>query len=219
MRAHLPEGDLKSYIDQGDSNALAKSLNLTSALGNYWTFSGSGGGAIAAQTIAAGPTAVNVAAILLTARVTGLWRVDLDVGWSSNTSGHAATWVLTQEQATVSGQTFAIGGTPVVTGFAGNTVTGANGVTNSVSGAMAVTAPAGGSTNLAVDTKVIGTLTGLLTANGSGSDYYGVHGIFGAAHASPVGKQVAFIVSVNATAGDIITIPAIEFTVQELPVA
>ena len=111
MRTHLPEGDLKAYIDQGDSNALQKALNLTSSLGNYWTFGGAGSGA-AAQTIAAGPTAVNVAAILVTPRVTGLWEVDLDVGWSSNTNGHPVTWSLLQQQATVKGNTWTIGGTP-----------------------------------------------------------------------------------------------------------
>lgn len=217
MRAHISEGDLKSYIDQGDSNALAKALNLTSAIGNYWTFSSAGTGA-AAQTIAAGPAAVNVAAILVTPRVTGLWEVDLDVGWSSNTNGHPVTWSLLQQQATVKGNTWAIGGTPAIVGFGGNTATGGNGVVNSASAPMAVTI-VGGSTNLTANTEIIGTLTGLLTANGSSSDYYGVHSILGAAAAGPLGKQVAFIVQVNATAGDIITIPEIMFTVREVPFA
>jgi hypothetical protein len=151
------------------------------SLGNFWSIVG---GAIATQQTA--PSSDIVAVILLTPKVSGLFRVSVDVGWSDDTTADSVAWRLRSSQVNVAGQVFTVGGTtPHAAGFGGASSGGGDSglLQSSSASGMTLVNPAGGAGALAVnDVKVFASLTGVLTANATAaSPPYTVHGIIASA--------------------------------------
>jgi hypothetical protein len=183
------------------------------SISNFYAMTG-----ISTVAVQTAPATSIVAVILVTPKLSGLFDVDVDIGWSDNTNADTVTWRLRKSQVIVAGQVFTVGGTtPAAAGFAGLTAGGgASGFVQTAASGMTITNPAGGAsaqTNL--DSKVFNTLTGLLA---NSDQYYGLHGIVTAANPGvpfALGKQVALWLDVNAA--DNITIPSLTFNVKEMP--
>jgi hypothetical protein len=178
-------------------------------LDNYWTIFSNRN--IVQQTA---PNTNLLAAVLITPKVTGIFRVDVDVGYSDDTTGDGVVWRLSWRQVTVAGQAWVVGdgtakgfGSPGSSGF----IASGQGLT--------LTAPAGGGSALVgLDQKQIDSVTGLLAHS---SQYYGVHGITGTDGGVPfaLGRQVALIVEVTSGGAHNITVPSLTLSAQEQQVA
>jgi hypothetical protein len=166
----------------------------------------------AAQTA---PTALNVAVLQMRVRVTGIFLVACEFGWSDNTTADSVTLGISSYQGPT--PTVITGGTSA--GFTSNVVSNGlslflysnvNGTGITIGGAPALTVQ---------DSKTSGTLTGLLTANGSSSQNYSFVGICSSTVATKtpftVGNQAGFVLV--ATAAHQITFTSMSMFVIEMP--
>lgn len=170
------------------------------------------------------PTNFFFAAMVLKPRMTGLFRVDIDVSFSTDTTAQPITMVFltdTSASGTLASANKAAHGTSGIgafgtNGFDGETIDTNAGATLTYNGAGFSTAPA------TQKSAVTGSLTGLLTTNGSGTFSFEFNGIVG--NAAPtgatktpftLGNTVAFALKATA-AGGTITVSHVQMTVTEL---
>jgi len=162
-----------------------------------------------------------VAAVLLTGKQAGYFRVDCDVGYSDDTNADAVTWTLVGRYVNVAGEQWTVGGAgKQAVGFSGTTSGG--GVAAFIDGTgngtgLTLAAPAGGvSVAQNLDAKTIDSVTGLLAHS---DQYYGFHGIVGFAirgsYTPIVDQQIAFYLEVSAA--HTVTIPSLQISVAEIP--
>jgi|HubBroStandDraft_2_1064218.scaffolds.fasta_scaffold00001_143 hypothetical protein len=187
------------------------------SLGNFWQVLSP---LVANQTGAANNI---VAAVLLTPKLSGYIDVDINVGWSDSTAGDDVQWQLNTRQVNVAGQVFTVGGTtPAASGYGGATAGGGDsGFVQTAANGMTVSAPAGGATGpTLVETKMVATVAGLLTANGSSSQGYDFHSALdtnGTGVPFTLGKQVVAYLSVLSGGANTIEIPRMSFRLREIP--
>ena len=152
------------------------------ALGNWVQVIGSGAGAGVPHTQSASPTNTAVMAVTLMPQTTGIFFVSTRLSWSLNTTGLSVTHALVARQGTSQGN-LSVGQTSTKIGqYAAAGQLTATGNTFTASGTILAVDATGGAgitfegANLSAGTTqhvdVVATLTGLLTANGLGTNNF-----------------------------------------------
>jgi hypothetical protein len=200
-------------------------------LSNWGEINAVAGGALTPHT-QTGPTLTSLAMLSLVAGFTGLFEMFAKVSFSDGTTAGATTLNIVAKQ-----------------GAGAGAITGGLAAAKFGSGAQSVAASAGANANgmilnvdaaggfglqfeggnvtaaTAVSSDAVGSLTGLLTANGVANSSSHFLGVADAAPSSAVktpftlGKPVAFSIMVSATAAHVITIASLNLFVRELPQA
>lgn len=167
----------------------------------------------------AAPSSVFIAAALLTPRLSGIFEVELDVGWSSGTTADSVTWSLitdTSASGALAGANNVHHGVAGFGAYASNDWESSDtnsGAAVTYNGAAFSTAP------VTQASEVIPSITGLLSGSAQHFSFKGY-----VDNASPsgttktpftIGNTVAFGVSVSAS--HTITVPTLRMTVRELP--
>jgi hypothetical protein len=189
----------------------ARAGGVSASLGNWARI---GNAVPAAQTA---PTGVIVAAVLLTAKITGIFLASVTLGWSDSAGGDSPAIVLSTFTATAGTVT---GG--VASGFVGtNAAAGSGGfIENTNVTSLVVLGGAGAVTQ---DSKSGASLAGLLTANGSGSMNYSFMGIVAnsATVKTPftIGNKVglAIALTIPGASTQNFTTTSVSMTLLELP--
>ncbi len=215
---------LRPLIDEAAQ--LARSANgaaeaIDTAAGNYVSITG----APATNTATPPLAPVIVAAIIVTPKVSGIFRIDARVGYSGTAAGDTPAWALiAAEQAASVGPpiTVASGGTPA--SFAGKSAT-APGDVGDVSDIATGIVLAGEGAIVGLDAETIPVVAGLDADQGQ---QYQVSGLYMNGHgADPkvpftLGQTVVFYVQVDNTGGTHaggIADMEVAFSVQEQPSA
>lgn len=191
-----------------------------------------GGNWLNGQSTAVGtmatPAGFFFAGATLKARMSGIFEVHFDIGWSNNTTADPVTFVLVSDTVADGAGAVLASANKVNHGTTGFGTYGTRGadletVDTNAGATLTFNAAAFNTAQIVQATEVNGTLTGLLTTNGSSTQKFGFHGI--AYNATPtgtaktpfaIGNQVAFGVKVTAAAGTI-TVGSCRITIKELP--
>ncbi len=172
----------------------------------------------------AAPSGYFFASALLKSRLSGIFEVHLDVAWSCGTTADTVTMALVTDTSAAGVLASA---NKIAHGIAGLGTFGTNGadwesIDTNAGAVLTYNGAAFNTSAVTQASEINGTLTGLLTAQGSGQQKFGFHGVvYNAAPtgttktAFTVGNTVAFGVKVTAT--NTITVPSIRLTVKELP--
>lgn len=215
-------------VTGGDSNK----PRLDFPLSNWGEINAVFGGALVPHS-QTGPTITTVAALSLVSGFTGLFEYYARVSLSDGTTAGALTLNFVAKQGASTG--LVSGGLAAAKfGNGAASVAIANGAT--ANGQVLNVDAAGGfglqfeganilTGGTAVGSDAVGTLTGLLTANGVGQQNTQFVGVADAAPGSTVktpftlGKPVVFSFTMSATAAHVITYGSLNMFVRELPVA
>lgn len=211
----------------GDSNK----PRLDFPLSNWGMINAVAGGALTPHS-QTGPTLTVVAGLSLVAGFTGLFEFSSRISFSDGTTAGAITVNHLAKQGAAAG---AVAGGLAAAKFGNGAASvaiasgaTANGMILNVDGAggAGLTFEAGAVTGAsAAGSDAVGSLTGLLTANGVAQQNTQYTGIVDAAPSSAVktpftlGKPVFFGIGISATAAHVITIGSLSLFVRELPVA
>ncbi len=200
-------------------------------LGNWGEINAVIGGALTPHTQTS-MALTNVAGLSLVAGFTGLFECHVRMAFSDGTTAGSVTSNFVAKQGAGTG---AIAGGLAAAKFGGNAASVAVASGATANGMILNVDAAGGggltfegaSANAAaaVASDQVGTLTGLLTANGTGQQLFAFDGVADAAPSSAVktpftlGKPVYFAIVMSSTAAHVVTIGSLNIFVRELPIA
>lgn len=168
----------------------------------------------------ANPASVFVAAVQLKARLSGIFRVDVDISYNSGTTADVITAALlsdTSAAGVIAGANKAAHG---VVGLGTFGTAGADAETMDGAGNLTYNGAAWSTAPITQRTETAASLTGLLTAQASGQLKFSFHGIVHNANGTTktpftIGSTVAFGVKFSAT--NTLTFANISMTAFELP--
>lgn len=168
----------------------------------------------------ANPASVFVAACQLKARLSGIFKVDIDIAFNSGTTGDVITTTFLTDTAAAG---LIAGANKAAHGVVGLGTFGTNGVdAETMDGAGNLTYNGAAWTTAPITHKIdtFASLTGLLTAQASGHLKFSFHGIVHNANATTktpftIGNTVGFGVKFSAT--NTLTFGSINMSVTELP--
>jgi hypothetical protein len=200
-------------------------------LSNWAEINAVAGGALTPHT-QTGPTLTSIAMLSLVAGFTGLFEYFVRVGFSDGTTAGTSVINVVAKQGAATG---AVSGGIAAAKFGSGAASVALAGGATANGQILNVDAAGGfglqfeganvTAATAVGSDSVGSLTGLLTANGTGTQNSQFVGVADAAPSSVVktpftlGKPVAFSLLVSGTAAHVITIGSLNMFVRELPQA
>lgn len=178
-----------------------------------------------------GAVNTNVAAVMLFARSSGIFGVSVRASWSDGTTAGSVTHSLVSKQGASTG---ALAGTGAVGNGKIGSLQGSATIVNSIAtlqanaaGGVGITFEGSGVITIAQHSDVAGTLTGLLTANGIGTQNFESGFMMCDATGSTsnvktpftIGKPACFALQLSSTAAHVITYDSVSFFAQEMPFA
>jgi hypothetical protein len=221
MKQNDLSGEVRQYVDEAAAQAAVGVQRVALAQSNYASIVNGPPGAPGA-----GPGAYIFAAILLTAKVSGIFQVGWQVNWGDGTTADSVTLAVGSTTASTIVMTH---GTPISTstyGFSGGGVGSAVGAGSAPGGYMTTTpgtsmvfTTTGSANSVTQMTSAYPTLTGLLETNGQ-TPWSGSIICCNSATGKtifPIGQPVAFGLYVSAT--HTISIPSLNMFAQELAAA
>lgn len=190
------------------------------ASGNWVSITATAGAAQDVPHSQSALAAHGVAALCLVAKVSGIFMVGIRASFSDDTNAQLVTHQLVTKQAAAPG--VLAGG--LLEGVLGSGASGGSGIVNNVDGSSLTFN--GGSVVAGTTqqgSEQVGTLTGLLTPNGTGCQNFGFSGIVNANGITsnvklPFTKGNAVLFSLLLASGGVVTYDSLQFWAIEMPV-
>lgn len=214
---HAIDPEVDARIAQGDGPLYKFRSLIQAAMGNWASV------VHTAPHLQTAPAQTCVACIVLPVQASGIFHVEVECPWSDNTAAEQVTFTLATQTSVGSGATLTGGGT--ASGILGNNTSGGAAqvlLADGAGGNGIVYNGAAFSLGLTQYSQIAATLAGLLTANATGAQSFGVTGFM--QNASNTTVKTPFVkpnfaaFGLLVTAVHNITIPDLSFSVVEWPI-